>query len=211
MDVSVFAIAGGGARSGGLTRPRPPAAPGLRPVGRISSDRNPAARAHSGVRDSHLRVPSILIAWLAETFAKSRIAWSAALQGRGGGQSRIAGADDNNVALVHGVEASRSKAVAIAVSGHCQLAATPCSRPVWATPSVTIVRPVMNVVLPFRGSPVAGWRRSRERLHTQLALDRANLGVHRLREREHCRARADHHGQLVDQPVLTGVEEVAPV
>jgi len=54
-------------------------------------------------------------------------------------------------------------------------------------------------------------QRSSERLHTQLALDRENLGLHRLREREHCRARPDHHGQLVDQPILTGVKEVAPV
>jgi hypothetical protein len=54
-------------------------------------------------------------------------------------------------------------------------------------------------------------KRSRERLHTQLALDRGHLGAHRLREREHRRARADHHGELVNQPILARVQEVTPI
>src|SRR5271155_5215775 len=44
-----------------------------------------------------------------------------------------------------------------------------------------------------------------------VCLGREQLGLHRLGQRERPRQRPDHHDELVDQPVLTRVQEVAPI
>src|ERR1017187_7074291 len=48
-------------------------------------------------------------------------------------------------------------------------------------------------------------------LRTKFALSCLELSLHRLGERDCPRQRPDHHAEVVDQSMLVGVQEVAPV